>query len=90
LRIDSWSNELVVRQSPAGRDLSMEAEDTVEICQQAATGEHTANCNYSGWSVSLSETVVVICSYICKCLVNPITNPNPIYSHSKIVTIFIK
>jgi hypothetical protein len=28
---DSWSNKLVVRQSPAGKNVSTEAEDIVEI-----------------------------------------------------------
>jgi hypothetical protein len=28
------------------------------------------------------QIVVVICSYECKCPINPITNPNPIYSHT--------
>jgi hypothetical protein len=32
---DVWSNELVVRQSPACKNMSMEAEDP----QQATTGE---------------------------------------------------
>jgi hypothetical protein len=36
---DSWSNELVVRQSPAGKNVSMEAEDVVGIHPQATTGE---------------------------------------------------
>jgi hypothetical protein len=29
LRVDSWRNELVVRQSPGGKDVSVEAEDIV-------------------------------------------------------------
>jgi hypothetical protein len=40
---DSWSYELVVEQSPAGKNMSMEAENIVEICQQATTIEHTAD-----------------------------------------------
>jgi hypothetical protein len=31
LRVDSWSNELVLRHSPAGKDVSTEAEDIVVI-----------------------------------------------------------
>jgi hypothetical protein len=38
LRVDSWSNELVVRQSPAGKNVSKEAEGTVGIRPQATTG----------------------------------------------------
>jgi hypothetical protein len=40
---DTWNNELVVRQSPAGKDVSMEAEDIVGICYQGTTGEDTAD-----------------------------------------------
>jgi hypothetical protein len=36
---DSWSNELVVRQSPAGKNVRPEAGDIVEIRHQATTGE---------------------------------------------------
>jgi hypothetical protein len=39
LRVDSLSNELVVRQLPAGKNMSMEAEEIVEIRHQATTGE---------------------------------------------------
>jgi hypothetical protein len=39
---DSWSNELVVGQSPAGKNVSTEAEGIVEIRHQATTGEDTA------------------------------------------------
>jgi hypothetical protein len=38
----SWSNELVVRQSPAGMNVGMEAETIVEIHHQATTSEDTA------------------------------------------------
>jgi hypothetical protein len=40
---DSWSNELVVRQSPAGNNMSMEAEDVVGIHHETTTGEVIAN-----------------------------------------------
>jgi hypothetical protein len=40
---DNWSNELVVGWSPAGKKMSMEAEDTVGIHHQATTGENPAN-----------------------------------------------
>jgi hypothetical protein len=41
-RVDSLSNELVVRQSLAGKSLSKEAEDVVGNLHQATTGEDTA------------------------------------------------
>jgi hypothetical protein len=37
---DSWSNELIVRWSPAGKNMSMEAEDIVGIRHQAIAGEN--------------------------------------------------
>jgi hypothetical protein len=42
-RQDSWSNELVVRQSLAGKNLGTEAEDIVEIRHQATTGADIAS-----------------------------------------------
>jgi hypothetical protein len=36
-------NELVVRQSPPGKDVRTEADDTVEIRCHATTGEDIAN-----------------------------------------------
>jgi hypothetical protein len=38
---DKWSNELAVGKSPAGKNVSTEAEDIVGIRHQAATGEDT-------------------------------------------------
>jgi hypothetical protein len=38
----SWSNELVVRQSSAGQNVSTEAEDIIEIRHQATIGEDIA------------------------------------------------
>jgi hypothetical protein len=43
LRVDSWSNERVVRQSPAGENVSAEAEDIVAILYQATTGKDIIN-----------------------------------------------
>jgi hypothetical protein len=40
---DSWSNELVVRQMPTGKNVRMEAEDPVAIRHHAITGEYIAN-----------------------------------------------
>jgi hypothetical protein len=37
---DGWSNELLMRQSPAGKNVSTEAEDIVEIRHQATAGEN--------------------------------------------------
>jgi hypothetical protein len=42
LKIESLSYELVVRQSPAGKNVNTEAEDIVAIRPQAKTGEDTA------------------------------------------------
>jgi hypothetical protein len=39
----SWSNEVVVGQLPATKNMSMEAEDVVVICHQVMTGEDTAD-----------------------------------------------
>jgi hypothetical protein len=39
-------------------------------------------CSYSDlWSVYLSETVIVICSYEYKYPVKPVINPKPVYRH---------
>jgi hypothetical protein len=40
---DNWSNELVVGQSPAGKNVSTEAEDIVRISHLATTGEDIAD-----------------------------------------------
>jgi hypothetical protein len=42
LRVDSWSTELVVRESPVGKNVTTEVGDIVGIRHQATTGEHTA------------------------------------------------
>jgi hypothetical protein len=39
---DSWSIELVVGQSPAGKNVSTEAEGIVRVRHQATTDEETA------------------------------------------------
>jgi hypothetical protein len=53
LRVNSWSNELVVRRSSAGKDVSMEEEDTVGICYQEMTGEETVK--WEDFRVCFSE-----------------------------------
>jgi hypothetical protein len=77
LRVDSWSNELVVRQSSASKNVSKEAEDIVGIRHQATTGKDIAN--WISNAVRVSYLFVVT---FCKCSINAITNPNPVYSHS--------
>jgi hypothetical protein len=39
---NNWSNEFVVGQSSAGKNVNMEAEDIVGIRNKAKTGEDTA------------------------------------------------
>jgi hypothetical protein len=41
--IFSWSSELVLRQSPACKNVIMEAKNTVELRHQATTGEDTVD-----------------------------------------------
>jgi hypothetical protein len=43
LKVNRWSNELVVRQSRAGKNVSTEAEDIVVIRHQATIGEDIAD-----------------------------------------------
>jgi hypothetical protein len=42
MRVDGWSNELVVGQSPAGKNVSTDAEVIVGIFHQAMTAEDIA------------------------------------------------
>jgi hypothetical protein len=67
LRVDSWNNELVVRQSPAGMNLSTEAEDIVGILHQASTGEDIATSEdfiYSYAVVTMTFEVLDCRSYL--------------------------
>jgi hypothetical protein len=91
----TWSDELVVRQSPACKNVSTEAEDTIRINHLATAGKNVAN-----WEDFICAVVTVICE-VCrtvsaqslfvvtfrKCSINPINKPNPVYSHSKFVAI---
>jgi hypothetical protein len=43
LRVNSWSNELAVRQLPAGINMSTEAEVIVGIYHQETTGKDIGN-----------------------------------------------
>jgi hypothetical protein len=91
---NNWSNESVAGQSPAGKNMSMEAEDIVGIRHQATTGEGTANREdlvHAVVNCRVCELVIapyLLVITICKCSINPIINPNPVYSHSICVTIF--
>jgi hypothetical protein len=40
---ENWSNELVLGQSPASKNVNMGAEDIVRIRYQATTGENAAD-----------------------------------------------
>jgi hypothetical protein len=46
---DSWSNESVVRQSPADKNVSKEEEDIVRSRHQATTSEDIAYSDF--WNV---------------------------------------
>jgi hypothetical protein len=79
-----------VRQSPASKDVNTETEDIVGIRHQATTGEDTAdsedlvhdvvNCRLCELAIALQLLMVMSCVF--KCLINTITNPIPVYSHS--------
>jgi hypothetical protein len=43
MKVDSWSNELVVRWSRAGTNVSREAEDVIVVRHQATTDEDIPN-----------------------------------------------
>jgi hypothetical protein len=51
-KLDSWSNELVVGESPSSKNVSTEAEDIVGNHHQATTGEDTAD-----WKVLVCTAV---------------------------------
>jgi hypothetical protein len=62
--VDIWSNELVVRQSPADKKVSTEVEDIVGMRHQATTGEDIAN-----WQDFMCAVVTVIfgvCNSDCR------------------------
>jgi hypothetical protein len=40
-KLNSWGNQLVVRRSPAGKNMSMKAQNIVGIRHQETTGEDT-------------------------------------------------
>jgi hypothetical protein len=41
---DRWSNEFVVRQSPADKKVNTKEEDIIRIRQKATTNKDTADC----------------------------------------------
>jgi hypothetical protein len=43
LKVDSWSNELVVRHLPNGKNVTTEAENIVRFRYQATTSKDIAN-----------------------------------------------
>jgi hypothetical protein len=59
LRVDIWNNELVVRQTPAGKNVAAEAKDIVRIRHQATTGEDTADLK------DFMYAVVTVISGVC-------------------------
>jgi hypothetical protein len=79
-----------VRQSPASKDVNTEAEEATAFGNryQATTGEDTAdwedlvravvNCRVCEIAITLQLLVVTF----RKSSINPITNSNPVYSHS--------
>jgi hypothetical protein len=87
---ERWSSELVVRQSPACKNLSTETEDIVGIRHKATTGENIASSEdfmcavatvISGVFNSVRLSWLFIATF-CKCSINSITNPKPFHSHS--------
>jgi hypothetical protein len=78
-----------MRQLPAGKNVSMEAEHIVGIHHQVTSGEDIANCE--NFMCAVFTVIFGVCnsvrlSYLfvvmfCKCSINPTSNPNPVYSH---------
>jgi hypothetical protein len=79
-----------VGQSPAGKNVSTEAEDSVEIRHQATTGEDTADREdlvravVNSIECEIATALLLSVVPICKGSIKSITNPNPVYSHSYI------
>jgi hypothetical protein len=79
-----------VGQQPVGKIVSTKTEDIVGIRHQATTGEDTTdrddlvryvvNCRECELAIALELLVYMICN----CSVNPITDPNLVYSHSHV------
>jgi hypothetical protein len=74
---------------PAAKNVNMEIEDFVGIRPQATTDEDTADwedllravVNYRVFELAIAVELFV--ATFCKCLITPITNPEPVYSHSR-------
>jgi hypothetical protein len=76
-----------MEQSPVGKIVSTEAEDIVGIRHQAKTGKDKVDCEdimspVVNCRVWISESAPLTLLTFCMCSINPITNPNPVYSHS--------
>jgi hypothetical protein len=79
-----------VRQSPVSKDVNTEAEEATAFisCYQMTTGEDRAglenfvralvNCRVCELALVLLLSVVTF----CKSSINPVSNPNTVYSHT--------
>jgi hypothetical protein len=75
----------VVGQPPPGKNVSMEAQNIFGSHYQT-TGKHTADWEdlslcCCGLQSELEIALQFLVVMIHKCLINPVTNPNPIYGH---------
>jgi hypothetical protein len=79
----------VVRYSPSSKDVNTEDEEAtaleavtrrqpVKIQQAEKTVRAVVNCRVCELAIAPKLLVVAI----CKCSMNPVTNPQPVYSHS--------
>jgi hypothetical protein len=64
---DSWSNELVVGQSPASKNVITKVGGIVGICHQATTGEDTADWKnlVSALADCIVRELVVVATVTC-------------------------
>jgi hypothetical protein len=66
-----------VKQSSAGKDVSKEAEDIVELRYQETTGEDIMSAVVRSRVCELVGKLELLVVTIHKCSVNPVINPNP-------------
>jgi hypothetical protein len=77
-----------VGQLQVGKNVSTEAEDNVGIRHWAMTGEDTADwealvrAEVNSGMCELATALQLHVVTICKCSINPITDTNPVYSHT--------
>jgi hypothetical protein len=84
------SRSLVVRQSPASKGVNTEVKRSTAVGSryQTTIGEDTANWEHlvravvKCWVCELTIALWSLVVTICKCSINPINNPNPVYSQS--------